>query len=145
MAQTFFRLCDFYPSLRRRTAERFMEMAPDHKKRMRISTHFNTAIVMENEPDPIPAEMINLGMTGILDTSQPSFHKDASSKVILSLADETRIVVDSKILRVGAQETAISFVSMDEDSFIPLKEVAQYNTLSPTLSTENSRQTPSKR
>lgn len=108
-------------------------MAADHRKRTRVSVHFNIAIVMENEPDPIPAEMINLSMTGILCTSQPSFRNDASCKVILSLTDESRIVVDSKIIRVGQQETAISFLSMDEDSFILLKNVVQYNAENPDL------------
>lgn len=108
-------------------------MITDHRKRTRVSVHFEIAVFMENETNPTPTEMINLSMTGILCTSQPSFRKDASCRVILSLTDETRIVVDSKILRVGAQETAISFVSMDEDSFALLKKMVQYNTENPDL------------
>ncbi len=108
-------------------------MISDHRKRTRVSVHFEIAVLMENEPNPIPAEIINLSMTGVLCTSQPFFHKDLSCKVTLSLTDDTRIVIDSKILRVGPQETAISFVSMDEDSFILLKKVVQYNTENPDL------------
>jgi hypothetical protein len=110
-----------------------MEMKIDYRKRTRVSVHFEIAVSMENEPSPIPAKMINLSMTGVLCTSQPFFRKDLSCKVILSLTDDTQIVIDSKILRVGPQETAVSFVSMDEDSFILLKKVVQYNTENPDL------------
>ena len=38
------------------------------------------------------------------------------------------LVGGSKILRVGEQETAISFTAMDEESYAHLKRLVQYNT-----------------
>jgi hypothetical protein len=108
-------------------------MNPDNRKRTRVTVHFEIGVLLEKETIPIPAQIVNISMTGVLCTTSPLFKKDAVCKVSLSLSDESKIVADSIILRVGKQETAISFTSMDEESFSLLKNVVQYNTADPDL------------
>jgi hypothetical protein len=99
----------------------------DHEKRNRerVPVQFDVGIVLGKEL--IKVQIINISLTGILCTSSSLFQKDAPCKVVISLRDDLRITVDAKILRVGKQETAISFTAMDEESFAHLKRVVQYN------------------
>jgi len=57
-------------------------------------------------------------LTGILCTSNPLFKKNATCKVIISLSDDLQITIDSKISRAAKKESAISFIRMDDESFM---------------------------
>ena len=108
-------------------------MEPNNRKRTRVSVHFEIGVLLAKETNLITTQMVNISMNGVLCKSQPSFQAGVPCRVILSLNDESRIVVDSKILRVGPRETAISFASMDEESFSLLRNVVRYNTVKPDL------------
>ncbi|MFZ4439654.1 MAG: PilZ domain-containing protein [Syntrophales bacterium] len=97
------------------------------KKRMRtrVPVHFDVSILLGEEV--IRAEIINISLSGILCTSNPLFQDNALCQVIVSLSDDVQIVVDSKISRVGERESAVSFMSMDDESFIHLRKLVQYN------------------
>jgi len=99
----------------------------NQKKRMRtrIPIHFDVSILLGEEV--IRTEIINISLNGILCTSNPLFQNNALCKVIVSLCDDLQIVVDSKISRVGERESAIRFISMDDESFIHLRKLVQYN------------------
>jgi hypothetical protein len=116
-----------------RPGQGMLIMVKNNRKRTRVSVHFEIAVLPEGATIPINAQIVNISLTGILCTSHPLFQKDTPCKVILSLSDEAQIAMDSKILRVGTQETAISFSSMDEESFSLLKKVVQYNTTDPDI------------
>lgn len=100
-------------------------MDQEKRKRARVPVQFDVCIVLGEEL--IKVQIINISLTGILCTFNRRFQKDAPCKVVISLRDDLRITVDAKILRVGERETAISFVAMDEESFVHLKRVVQYN------------------
>jgi hypothetical protein len=108
-------------------------MKQNDRKRTRVSVHFEIGVLLEKETLPIPTEIANVSMTGVLCITQPQFHKDAPCKVVLSLSDKSQMIINSNILRVGKQETAISFTSMDEESFSLLRKVVQYNASDPDL------------
>ena len=99
----------------------------NQKKRMRtrVPVHFDVSILLGEEV--IRTEIINISLNGILCTSNPLFQNNALCKVIVSLSDDLQIVVDSKISRVGESESAISFISMDDESFVHLRKLVQYN------------------
>jgi len=101
-------------------------MDQEKRKRTRVPVHFDVTVSLQGKA--IRIMIINISMTGILCTSSPLFRKDADCKVVISLSDDLKIAVDSKILRVGEQETAISFTAMDEESYAHLKRLVQYNT-----------------
>ncbi len=90
----------------------------ERRKRERVSVHFDVGIMLDGEI--IQVQILNISLTGILCTYHPLFRKDAACKVIISLSDNQQFTINSKILRVGEQGTAISFVEMDEESFVHL-------------------------
>lgn len=100
-------------------------MNQEKRRRTRVPVHFDVSILIGEEV--ISTEIINISLNGILCTSNPLFQNNAFCKVIVSLSDDLQIVVDSKILRVSERESAISFISMDDESFIHLKKLVQYN------------------
>jgi hypothetical protein len=93
-------------------------MDQERRNRQRISVHFDVVIMLGEEI--IQVQILNISLTGILCTSHPLFRKDAPCKVRISLSDNQQITINSKILRIGEQGTAISFVEMDEESFVHL-------------------------
>ena len=105
-------------------------MNQERRKRTRVSAHFAVNVSRgfgEDRFQSCPLRIINISLTGILCDSSPLFRKDAACTVVISLSDELKIQIASKILRVGEQETAISFTAMDEDSFAHLKKLVEYN------------------
>lgn len=93
-------------------------MMMERRKRERVSVQFDIDILLGQQL--VRVQVINISLTGIFCTPHPLFQKDAPCKVIISLSEEHRIAIDSKILRVGEQGAAISFVEMDEESFVQL-------------------------
>jgi hypothetical protein len=100
-------------------------MNQKERMRTRVPVHFDVSILLSGEA--IRAEIINISLNGILCTSNPLFQNNALCKVIVSLSDDVQIVVDSRISRVGEKESAISFLSMTDESFIHLRRLVQYN------------------
>ena len=90
----------------------------ERRKRERVSVHFDVGIMLGEEF--IQVQILNISLTGIFCTYHPLFRKDATCKVIISLSDNQQFTINAKILRVGEQGTAISFVEMDEESFVHL-------------------------
>jgi hypothetical protein len=100
-------------------------MVHEKRKRLRVPAHFDVSVKLAGEK--IEVQIINISLTGILCTSSPLFQPNAPCQVILSLSDDLQITIDAKILRIGEQETAISFVAMDEESFTHLRRIVEYN------------------
>jgi hypothetical protein len=100
-------------------------MNKEKRVRTRVPVHFAVSILLGERV--IHVEMINVSLNGILCTSHPLFKKNVGCKVVISLSDDLQIVIDSKISRVDKKESAISFISMDDESFIHLKKLVQYN------------------
>jgi hypothetical protein len=100
-------------------------MVQEKRKRMRVPVHFDVSVKLGGKLTEV--QLINISLTGILCTSNRLFQPNAACQVIISLGDDLKITIDSKILRVGDQETAISFVAMDEESFVRLRRVVEYN------------------
>ena len=93
-------------------------MVQERRKRQRVSVHFDVDILLDKEI--IQVQTLNISLTGIFCTSHPLFRMNAPCKVRISLSDNQQITINSKILRIGEQGTAISFVEMDEESFVHL-------------------------
>jgi hypothetical protein len=53
---------------------------------------------------------------------------DEPCTVIIALGEDLHISIEARIVRVGEKETAIKFISMDDESFVHLKKLIQYNT-----------------
>jgi hypothetical protein len=90
----------------------------ERRNRQRVTVHFDVGIILGEEI--IKVQILNISLTGILCTSHPLFKKDAPCKVKISLSQNQQTTINSKIIRVGEQGTAVSFVEMDEQSFVQL-------------------------
>jgi hypothetical protein len=72
-------------------------------------------------------ETFNLSLTGLLCATNPHFRPDTPCQIHINLADDVIIQLEGKILRIDDQETAISFSSMDEESYFHLKRIVELN------------------
>ena len=100
-------------------------MVTEKRRRLRVPVNFDVSVKLAGKI--IEVQIINISLTGILCTSNRLFQPNAACQVILSLSDDLKITIDAKILRIGEQETAISFVTMDEESFAHLRRIVEYN------------------
>ena len=100
-------------------------MDREKRKRTRVPINIDVSILLKGEE--IKLQTFNISLTGVLCSSHPLFKGDDRCKIIITLNKDTQISVDSKILRVEQQGTAISFISMDDESFFHLKKLVQYN------------------
>jgi PilZ domain len=98
----------------------------ERRRRLRVPIHIDVSVLLQGEVIQ-QLQTLNVSLTGILCTSNPRFQKDDLCTVIITLNKEFQISIDSKILRVEQKETAISFISMDDESFVHLKRMLQYN------------------
>jgi hypothetical protein len=100
-------------------------MSKERRKRTRVLVTFDVSISIGAEK--ISVQALNISLTGILCTADDRFQRGGECLVTIILDSEIRITLRGKILRTGAQETAIAFSTMDEESFAHLKRLVQYN------------------
>ena len=101
-------------------------MEDNKRKRTRVPVHFDVTITIGGKQ--IKVTTTNISLTGILCTTDPSFQKNISCEVTISLNAATRIHIPSaKVIRTGSKETAISFSSITEESFFHLRRLLQFN------------------
>ncbi len=100
-------------------------MDRERRRRTRVPIHVDVGILLKGEE--IKLQTFNISLTGILCASHPLFRRNNRCKIIITLNKDIQITVDSKILRVEEKGTAISFISMDDESFFHLKRLIQYN------------------
>jgi len=100
-------------------------MSKERRKRTRVPVTFDASILIGAEK--ISVQALNISLTGILCTADNCFQKDGECLVIITLDSAIHITLQGKILRTDTEETAIAFMSMDEESFAYLKRLVQYN------------------
>ena len=100
-------------------------MTDERRKRTRVPVQFDVIILFGEMEHHV--ETINLSLTGVLCVTNPHFQKNAACIIRIRLNDEVKIDLEGKVLRVGEDETAISFTSMDEESFFHLKRIMELN------------------
>jgi len=100
-------------------------MREERRKRTRVPITFDISISIGGEK--ISVQALNISLTGILCTADNRFQNDGACRVIIKLDSEIQITLQGKILRRDTEETAIAFMSMDEESFAHLKRLVQYN------------------
>lgn len=100
-------------------------MEKERRKRTRVPVAFDITIIFQNSK--IKVQTFNLSLTGISCTGDSRFRANELCEVILTLNEDTRLVIEGKILRVGEKEAIIAFLSMDEDTFFHLKRIMEYN------------------
>ncbi len=100
-------------------------MAKERRKRSRVPVHFDVSVRTGGET--IRVQLINISLTGMLCTPHRLFQADAACQVIIALGSDLVITIDARILRTDPRETAVHFSAMDEESFIHLRKIVEYN------------------
>ena len=100
-------------------------MVEERRRRTRVPVQIDVDVLLKGEV--IKLKSVNISLSGILCTSNPLFQMDEPCKVIITLSEDSRISIDAKIVRVGEEEAAIKFISLDDQSFFHLKKLIQYN------------------
>ena len=100
-------------------------MKKEKRKRTRIPVTFDVSVSIHGEK--IKVQTLNISLTGILCMADEYFHKDEQCQVVITLDPDIQITVQGKIIRTNPDETAIAFLSMDEESFIHLKNLVEFN------------------
>jgi len=100
-------------------------MTDDRRKRSRVPVHFQVSILAEEAVCQV--ETINLSLTGLLCVTTPRFQNNTPCKIQIRLNDTVTINLTGQILRIHGNETAISFTSMDEESFFHLRRIMELN------------------
>ena len=102
-----------------------VSMVEERRRRTRVPIRIDIDVLLKGEV--INLKSVNISLLGILCTSNSVFRMDEPCKVIITLSGDLRISIDAKIVRVGKKETAIKFISLDDESFFHLKKLIQYN------------------
>jgi len=100
-------------------------MAEDRRRRTRVPIQIDVDVLLKGAITKLKS--FNISLVGILCTSHPLFRRDEPCTVIIALSGDLQISIDARIVRVEEKETAIKFISMDDESFVHLKKLIQYN------------------
>jgi len=100
-------------------------MAEDRRRRTRVPIQIDVEVLLKGVITKLKS--LNISLVGILCTSNPLFRMDEPCTVIIALGGDFQISINARIVRVEEKETAIKFISMDDESFVHLKKLIQYN------------------
>ncbi len=100
-------------------------MTKERRKRTRVPVAFDINILFQK--NKIKVKTFNISLTGISCTNDSRFIANELCEVILTLNEETSLVIAGKILRIDKKAAIIAFLSMDEDAFFHLKRILEYN------------------
>ncbi|MBI4634013.1 MAG: PilZ domain-containing protein [Deltaproteobacteria bacterium] len=100
-------------------------MGKEKRKRTRVPVGFEAAVSLGEEK--IDVQTLNISLNGILCTTDSRFLSGEKCLVTLTLNPTVKVIFEGKILRVTPSETAIAFSAMNEESFIHLKKIVEYN------------------
>jgi hypothetical protein len=100
------------------------------EKRCNTRVTFGVGAVIKYKKQTIKCKVINLSLKGVLLKAEKGIPKDAIVKIGISMEGSTsrlKINVEGTVARSAVAETAITFNSIDLDSFIHLKNIVAYN------------------
>lgn len=100
-------------------------MITERRKRTRVPVGFELHVVIKAKKVKVKTQ--NLSMTGVSFKSQHAFKTGERCTIELILNDEAHLSIEGKILRSQGEETIVSFLVMDEESFYHLKRLLQFN------------------
>lgn len=97
----------------------------EKRKRTRVPAHFKASVWIGAKE--IKTETQNISLTGIHCAPDRRIHEGEDCRVVIALNRDVKITLEGRILRASPEETVISFLSMDTESFFHLKKILQFN------------------
>ncbi len=105
----------------------------DSRKRTRVDGNFRGELIVEGREVPIATE--NLSLKGMLCAMNPAapihLRENAPCSVRLHLAPEVSIDVECAVVRQTGDDVALDFVSMDEESYMHLRNIVRFSAADP--------------
>ena len=108
--------------------------ADDRRKKIRVD--FRTAIIIQagTREFHVTGSSKDLSVSGIFVKTEQSIppHTECQVKIVLSgMSEPLTLSVEGRVVRSNATGVAISFRSMDLDSYTHLKNIVKYNVDNP--------------
>ncbi len=101
-------------------------METDQRRRTRIPIELVVSVRVKGEDVMVTSK--NISLKGLLCSSDPRLLLGEKCQVTLRLRPSIKLLIHGLIVRTDAQETAIDFLAMDQDSFAHLKRIVEFNT-----------------
>lgn len=100
-------------------------MDKELRRRTRIPIQLSVSVQVHYERIPVTTK--NLSLKGLLCSPDPRLTLGATCHVTLRLAPDIHVSLQGTVIRSNRKEVAIDFFAMDEDSFVHLKRIIEYN------------------
>lgn len=105
----------------------------DSRKRTRVDGNFRGELIVQEREVPIATE--NLSLKGMLCTMNAPealyLRENAPCTVRLHLAPGVSIDVECAVVRQTGDDVALDFVSMDEESYMHLRNIVRFSAADP--------------
>lgn len=101
----------------------------EQRKRTRVPVRFDVIVFCEGKEFPVHSQ--NLSLKGMLCTFNEHLKPGQECHLVLNLTSEIKITVRGIIVRSEPKGTAIDFLQMDEDDFVHLRKIIEYNSGNP--------------
>ena len=99
-----------------------------NRRRTRVRGRFEGVITVKGREIHIITE--NLSLKGLLchpDSYDPALEPDQECTVRIDLGEKFHITINGRIARLASGDTAVDFLSMDEESYSHLRNVVRYS------------------
>jgi hypothetical protein len=105
----------------------------DSRKRTRVDGNFKGELIVQGREVPIATENLSLkGMLCTMDATEAMhLREDAPCTVRLHLAPDVSIDVECDVVRQTGDDVALDFVSMDEESYMHLRNIVRFSAADP--------------
>jgi hypothetical protein len=108
-----------------RKGQKVCDMEQEQRRRTRVPIQLEATLVVGDQEMAVKSQ--NLSLKGLLCTVDRPLRPGQRCSVKLKLTPGVQVLVQGEVLRAGAEGMAIDFLEMDEQSFVHLKKIVEYN------------------
>jgi hypothetical protein len=101
----------------------------EKRRRGRAPVRLEVTVCLEGAS--IALETRDLSLTGLACSPNPLLQENCPCRVVISLAPKVQAVIKGRVVRADDRGGAIEFLSMDPESFIHLKKIAEFHAQDP--------------
>jgi hypothetical protein len=108
-----------------RKGQKVCDMEQEQRRRTRVPIQLEATLMVADQEMAVKSQ--NLSLKGLLCTVDRPLHPGQRCLVKLKLTPGVQVLVQGEVLRAGGEGMAIDFLEMDEQSFVHLKKIVEYN------------------
>ncbi len=104
----------------------------DTRRRTRVGGHFKGKLLIREQAVPISTENLSLkGMLCILEQEITELDAGLNCVVHIHLSEDIMLKINSTVVRQTKEGVALDFDSMDEDSYVHLRNIVRFSAKDP--------------